>query len=115
MIREGQIVLFSFPQTNQAKGKLRPALVIREIPGLHEDWLICMISSQLSRKVDGFDEVISEDDGDFVSSGLKQISLIRIGRLAVVEKTILLGAIGEISPARLDRIKNKLSDWIIGR
>jgi len=115
MIHEGQIVLFKFPQTNQTKGKLRPALVIREIPGIHEDWLICMISSQLSHKVEGFDEVISEDDGDFFSSGLKQISLIRIGRLAVVEKTILLGAIGEISPDRLDRIKKKLSDWIVGR
>lgn len=115
MVREGQIVLFRFPQTNQPKGKLRPALVIREITGLHKDWLICMIFSQLSHRIKNFDEIITENDGDFVSSGLKQISLIRIGRLAVVEKTILLGAIGEISPARLYRIKNNLSDWIAGR
>ena len=49
MIREGQIVLFRFPYTDQKDGKLRPALVIREFPGGYEDWLICMISSQLSR------------------------------------------------------------------
>jgi hypothetical protein len=34
--------------------------------------------------------------------------------LAVVERAILLGAIGKISPVRLDRIKNKLFDWLIG-
>jgi len=33
MIAEGQIVLFRFPQTDQTKGKLRLALVIRQLPG----------------------------------------------------------------------------------
>ena len=74
-----------------------------------------MISSQLSREVEGFDEIISEQDDDFILSGLKQTSLIRIARLAVVEKNILLGAIGQISSTRLDRIKNRLSDWLVGR
>jgi len=66
MIRERQIVLFRFPQTNQTTGKLRPALVIRKIPGNHDDWLICMISSQLSLEVEDFDETISENDDDFI-------------------------------------------------
>ena len=114
MIRERQVVLFRFPQTNQTTGKLRPALVIRKIPGPHDDWLICMISSQLSQEVADFDEIISEKDDDFISSGLKQASLLRIARLAVVEKNILLGAIGEISATRLNKIKTRLSDWLIG-
>jgi mRNA interferase MazF len=115
MIREGQIVLFQFPYADHKKGKLRPALVIRRLPGAYEDWLICMISSQLSRKVTSFDEIIFEEDGDFTSSGLKLASVIRIGRLAVVHKTILVGNIGEISSDRLTRIKNRLSDWLIGK
>jgi len=97
MIRERQVVLFRFPQTNQAPGKLRPALAIRKVSGCHGDWLICMISTRLSQEVADFDEMISEEDDDFVPSGLKQASLIRIARLAVVEKNILLGAIGESS------------------
>ena len=40
MISEGQIVLFRFPQANQQAGKLRPALVLRKLPGRYEDWLI---------------------------------------------------------------------------
>ena len=115
MIRERQVVLFRFPQTNQATGKLRPALVIRNLPGRHDDWLICMISSQLSQEVQGFDELISEKDDDFILSGLKQTSLVRIGRLAVVDQKMLIGAIGKIDVNRLERIKKRISDWLMGR
>ena len=115
MIREGQIVLFRFPYADHKEGKLRPALVIRQLPGAYKDWLICMISSQLSREFSSFDEIISEEDSDFTSSGLKFASVIRIGRLAVVHKTILVGNIGEISTDRLTRIKNRLSNWLIGK
>ena len=115
MIREGQVVLFRFPHADQREGKLRPALVIRQLPGAYEDWLICMISSQLSQEVSSFDEIITDEDADFSSSGLKLASVIRISRLAVVNKTILIGTIGEISTERLTRIKNRLSDWLIGR
>lgn len=33
MIQPGQIVLFHFPQTDLAEGKLRPALVLTQLPG----------------------------------------------------------------------------------
>lgn len=74
-----------------------------------------MISSQLSQQMVGFDEILAEENDDFIRSGLRQASVIRIGRLAVVQKNILLGAIGEISPERLEQIKKKLSDWLLGR
>jgi mRNA interferase MazF len=114
MIQEGQIVLFRFPQTNQILGKLRPALVLRKLPGSYNDWLICMISSQLSQEISEFDEVIKAEDTDFEQSGLKTSIVIRIGRLAVVNRSVLLGSIGNISTERLNIIKNKLSDWIKG-
>ena len=114
MISEGQIVLFRFPQTDQTTGKLRPALVLRRLPGPHNDWLICMVSSQLDQKIPDFDEIITPDDSDFKESGLKVPSLIRIGRLAVVEGDILIGKLGQIDTQRLLRIKRKLSIWIQG-
>ena len=91
MIQEGKIVLFRFPQTNQAAGKLRPALVLRKLPGDYKDWLICMISSQLSQRIDGLDGLIGEEDDDFKESGLKMSSLFRISRLAVVEQQVFDG------------------------
>jgi mRNA interferase MazF len=71
-----------------------------------------MVSSQLHHHIAGFDEIIDENSSDFVSSGLKRASVIRAGRLAVVDGSILLGAIGTIAAERLQRIKTHLADWL---
>ena len=114
MISEGQIVLFKFPQTDQEEGKLRPALVLRMLPGKYDDWLICMISSQLHHYAPDIDEKITSDDQDFQKSGLKLPSIIRVSRVAVVEANIFLGRLGEIENKRLIRLKNNLCKWIQG-
>jgi mRNA interferase MazF len=72
-----------------------------------------MISSQMHHYVSGFDEIIQEDDPDFVESGLKTASVIKIGRLAVVDGNMLLGATGKIASDRLRRIKTRLADWLV--
>ena len=108
----GQVVVFRFPQTDLEEGKLRPALLLGKLPGNYDDWLICMISSQTHQYISGFDEIVQEEDIDFGVSGLKVPSVIRAGRLAVVSGDILLGAIGQISVERLNRVKQNLSDWL---
>jgi len=110
----GHIVLFRFPRTDLAEGKLRPALLISKAPGPYDDWLICMISSQLHQQIEGFDELIEEGDSDFQKSGLKKTSVVRISRLAIVEGQILEGRIGKISSGRMQRIRRRLADWIGG-
>ena len=112
MKRAGQIVLFRFPQADLRAGKLRPALLLGKLPGEYGDWLICMISSQMRHYVDGFDEILSEDDSDFTASGLKVASVIRVGRLAVVEAEILVGSAGAVTSDRLERIKARLAQWL---
>ena len=114
MISEGQVVLFKFFQTDQQKGKLRPALVLRELPGKYDDWLICMISTQLRQSIQQLDEIITTEDSDFIQSGLKLPSVIRACRLAVVDGDILLGNLGEVSPDRLERVRKNLARWISG-
>jgi mRNA interferase MazF len=52
MISEGQVVLFRFFQTDQQQGKLRPALVLRELPGQYDDWL-SSVRQNLSRWISG--------------------------------------------------------------
>ncbi|MEW5718726.1 MAG: hypothetical protein AB1817_08885 [Chloroflexota bacterium] len=65
MKQPGQIVLFKFSQTDLTEGKLRPALLLGELPGKYDDWLICMISSQTRHGVEGFDEIMQPSDADF--------------------------------------------------
>ena len=111
----GQIVLFRFPQTDLGDGKLRPALLLGKLPGEYDDWLICMVSSQTRHYISAFDEIVQASDSDFVESGLKVESVVRVGRLAVVSGEILLGAIGQVSDERLLRIKTHLSDLLSGK
>jgi mRNA interferase MazF len=71
-----------------------------------------MLSTQLQQTVTGFDEVIDQTQNDFQTAGLKVASVIRIARLAVVPASMLVGAIGEVSPERLQRIRQRLAGWI---
>ena len=67
MISEGLVVLVRFPQVElEFQGKIRPAVVIRRLPGGYDDWLICMVSSRLPQSLEGFDEIISNEDSDFI-------------------------------------------------
>ena len=113
MKEAGQVVIFQFPQTDLEEGKLRPALLLGKLPGNYDDWLICMISSQTRQFIEGFDEIVQDNDSDFEESGLKITSIIRVGRLAAVSGDILIGAIGEVSKERLSRVKKHLADWLV--
>jgi mRNA interferase MazF len=73
MKQAGQVVLFRFPQTDMRQAKLRPALLLGKLPGAHDDWLICMVSSQLRHAVGDFDEIIRENAPDFAASGLSGV------------------------------------------
>jgi mRNA interferase MazF len=108
----GQIVLVPFPRTDQTTRRLRPTLLIARLPGPYDDWLTCIISSQLWHYVDGFDEIIDTTSPDFLRSGLKSASVVRVGRLAVIEGSLLFGSVGEVAPERLERIKTNLAKWL---
>ena len=101
-----------FHRADLREGKLRPALLLGKLRGEHGDWLICMISSQVRHYIPEFDEIVREEDSDFGTGGLRVVSVIRVGRLAVVEADTLLGAVGEIATDRLQRIKTRLSQWL---
>lgn len=108
----GQVVLLRFPQADLASGKLRPVLVLARVPGRHEDWLVCMLSSQMHQATAGFDEMIDPSDDDFEASGLRVATVARITRLAVVEGGAFEGRLGAVSPKRLGGIRRRLAVWL---
>ena len=109
-MREGDIVLALLPQAD-GQLKNRPALFLRDLPPFG-DALLCGISTQLARAVQGFDEIIQSPD-DFSSSGLVSASVIRLGFLAVLPRNQLLGSIGQISAERRRRLLSNLSDHLL--
>ena len=104
--------MFKFPQTDLAIGKLRPALLLKQIDNNYGDWLTCMISSKTGQEIIDLDNIIEIIDEDFIQSGLKSTSVFRLTRLAVISDTIPIGIIGEISQSRLTVIKHNLAHWI---
>jgi mRNA interferase MazF len=109
-MNEGDIVLALLPQTD-GRGKYRPALVLRRMPGFG-DLLVCGISTQLRQRVADFDEIIEPTHGDFKRSGLKAPSLIRLGFVAVLPSSSFLGTIGSISGERHRRLLSNLAEYL---
>lgn len=110
-MKQGDVVLTPVPQSNGIT-KNRPAIFLKEMPP-YEDLLVCGVSTQLHQEVVGFDEVISDTDPDFATSGLRSTSLIRLGFLAVLPRTDIINSIGSISAQRLQRLLKTLSDYLI--
>jgi mRNA interferase MazF len=110
-MKEGDVVLTPVPQADGVT-KNRPAIILRGLPP-YQDLLVCGVSTQLRQRVEDFDELISPDDADFASSGLKSESLIRLGFLAVLPESRIIGTIGSISPERHKRLLKTLSDYLV--
>ena len=104
---EGDVVLTPLPQAN-GQVKNRPTIALRSMPPFG-DWLVCGVSTQLHQHVSGFDEIIDQHAADFVPSGLKSASVVRLGFLAVLPASSFLGAIGHIAPDRHHRLLARLS------
>ena len=111
-MREGGIALAALPQADRSV-KNRPVVLLRQMPPF-SDWLVCGISTQLHQRVPDFDELVDASNADFPTSGLKASSVVRLGFLAVLPETDLLGTIGWISRERhrrlLDRLRHHLRE-----
>jgi mRNA interferase MazF len=109
-MKEGDVALAVMPQLDQ-RAKSRPVIVLREMPP-HRDILVCGVSAQPRQRMAPFDEVISPADPDFKKSGLLSESLIRLGFLAVLPRSSIVGSIGAVSPERHRRLLRALAGYL---
>ena len=107
---EGDVALTPLPQAD-GRTKPRPAILLRQMPPFG-DWLVCGVSTQLHQEVVGFDETIEPSHPDFRGSGLKALSLIRLGYLVVLPADRLLGVLGSISSERHERLLRRLGAFL---
>jgi mRNA interferase MazF len=112
-MKEGDVILAQIPQADGTV-KTRPALFLRELPPFH-DLLVCGISTQIHQAVPGFDEIITSSDPDFLKSGLVTDSVVRLGFLAVFPRRKVVGAIGNVSTERYERLLRRLSSYLLER
>lgn len=88
--------------------KSRPALVLF-LAGPYSDPVVCGISTQLHQEVKGLDDLVAPGDVDFVSTGLKAPSLIRLCYMSVLMPQQIKGRLGRVDDKRLKRLLERLS------
>jgi len=68
-----------------------------------------MMTSQLHHANERLDDRVRTSDDDFERSGLRVETLIRVGRLAVIETRLLQGVLGELAPGRVLAVRTRLA------
>ena len=110
-MKEGDIILSPLVQADGVL-KNRPVVLLRELPPFG-DYLVCGISTQLHQAVPEFDEVVSNEDSDFNTSGLFTASVIRLSFLALLPRKKIIGSIGAIAHERHQRLLTNLSKHLV--
>ena len=111
-MKSGDVILIPLAQFAGTTPKLRPALLLASLPGPYQNLLLCGISTQLQHLQPNWDELIQTSDADFTSSGLHRDSVIRLSYLYAADASEIAGVIGSIDPARLQRLRQRLSDHL---
>lgn len=93
----GDIVLLSFPFINEKTVKKRPALIIRDTGD--EDIIVARITSQLYNNE--FDIFIE----NWKTAGLKLPSVIRLHKIATLDKKLAKVRLGKIDIDLSDRVR----------
>jgi len=109
-MKGGDVILVPLPQAD-GRYKPRPAILLRAFRPFG-DLLVCGISTKLKQEVPGFDEIIQPGDADFGSSGLRCVSMIRLGFLAQYAPFQTRGVIGRISAERFARLSGRLANYL---
>lgn len=95
-------MLVPFPFTDLSGQKVRPALVLAA-PARSEDFIVAFISS-----VQAGHSAYALALRPSKQNGLKTASRLRLDKLATLEKSVSLGAIGTLEPALLTAAEKKL-------
>jgi mRNA interferase MazF len=96
-IEIGTIVLLKFPFTDGISYKRRPALVLKDLED--GDILVCRITSKIYKSK--YDIYLD----DWLKFGLKLPSVVRVHKMATLEKDIMETVMGQIDETVLNKVK----------
>jgi mRNA interferase MazF len=97
---KGDIVLITFPFTDLTGSKLRPAVVLVDVP---DDLTVCFITTQL-----GWQEPADLMLQPNSVNGLKKASLVRISKIATLDRTLAKGLLGRLTQQEIAELNMKL-------
>lgn len=100
---KGLIVLVPFPFTDMSGHKVRPAVVLyNSLRG--EDCIVAFVSSVIPKKLYAFDIAVKKS----ARNGLKSDSVIKLDKLATLQKKVVIGELGVLEPVLIKLLDKKL-------
>ncbi len=99
-MNKGDIVLIPFPFTDLTGIKKRPALILAST---ESDVTVCFITTRIKWQSE-FDIKIEPSE----SNGIKKSSLIRLSKLATIDRDLIIGLIGQLDRAYFSQLDKKL-------
>lgn len=105
---KGDIVLVQFPFSDLSQTKLRPAVVLVANTDLDEITL-CFISSQKVQILSSNEFAILESDDEFLQTGLKTNSKVRVTKIITLESKLILRKIGQLGTKQVNKLNQTLS------
>ena len=97
---KGDVVLITFPFTDLSGSKLRPAIVLVDTT---LDLTVCFITTQT-----GWQEASDVLLEPTTSNGLRKPSLVRISKIATLDRSLAKGLLGRLSSSEIADLNNKL-------
>ncbi|MFW5656121.1 MAG: type II toxin-antitoxin system PemK/MazF family toxin [Bacteroidota bacterium] len=99
-MNKGDIVLIPFPFSDLTDNKNRPAIILIDSV---DDVTICFITTQLKWQSD-FDIILQPTK----LNGLKKTSLIKLNKIATVDKELIIGLLGQLDDKYLEQLDDNL-------
>jgi mRNA interferase MazF len=110
MHKTGDIVLTPFPFTDLSGNKVRPALILGVQAG-GDDVTVCFISSIPKNKIHKFEVLVDSKDKHFKKTGLKINSIVKVAKIATLDKVVVLGKIGELDDESMYKVRKVLKTY----
>jgi len=106
-LTRGDIVVAAFPFTDLSGDKRRPALVIAS-QASSNDALLAFISSVIPQNPTAYEIVLASSAPDFQQTGLKVSSVLRLNKLATIERNLITRQLGQLAIGRLSEVDDVL-------
>ncbi len=104
----GKIVLLPFPFDDFSATKVRPALCLTDEIGPHGQVVVAFISSKLSALPEEFDLIMRQTDTEFLITGLRVDSVLKVNRMMTVTHSLILRELGTLPGEYLRGVEERL-------
>ena len=104
----GNVVLVPFPFDDLSTTKVRPAVCLTGPIGTHRHVIMAFITSRTPADLLETDLILNSGQADFVMTGLRVTSTLRLHRLMTVTTALIRRELGGLSPRMQDEVANRL-------